>query len=77
MPDFAKPTIVVSKCLGFAACCWNGLVIATDPPERGGEHSAAWIVRYENAYLMAQTFFAPYPEELVKVADSGKGRGLG
>lgn len=30
----------------------------------------------ENAYLMAQTFFEPYPEELVEVTDSGKGREL-
>ena len=37
----------------------------------------AWIVRFDNAYLMQQTFFDPYPEELVEVTDSGKGREWG
>jgi uncharacterized protein YbgA (DUF1722 family)/uncharacterized protein YbbK (DUF523 family) len=34
----------------------------------------AWIVRFDNEYLMAQTFLNPYPEELIEVTDSGKGR---
>lgn len=34
----------------------------------------AWIVRFDNEYLMAQTFLNPYPEELIQVTDSGKGR---
>jgi len=33
-----------------------------------------FIVRFGNDYLNAQTFFEPYPEELVTVTDSGKGR---
>jgi len=37
----------------------------------------SWVVRFENAYLMEQTFFDPYPEALVDLADSGKGRDLG
>jgi uncharacterized protein YbgA (DUF1722 family)/uncharacterized protein YbbK (DUF523 family) len=34
----------------------------------------SWIVRFEEPYLARQTFFAPYPEELVEITDSGKGR---
>ena len=33
-----------------------------------------WIVRFEEDYLAAQTFFEPYPAELMSVSDSGKGR---
>lgn len=34
------------------------------------------IARFDERYLSAQCFFAPYPEELVQVSDSGKGREL-
>ncbi len=34
----------------------------------------AWIARFEQSYLGPQTFFDPYPPELMSVADSGKGR---
>jgi uncharacterized protein YbgA (DUF1722 family)/uncharacterized protein YbbK (DUF523 family) len=34
----------------------------------------AWIVRFEEPYLARQTFFAPYPEPLIAISDSGKGR---
>lgn len=33
-------------------------------------------VRFENDYLLNQSFLFPYPPELVKVTDSGKGREL-
>ncbi len=36
----------------------------------------SWIVRFGNAYLAEQVFFDPYPEALVEVTDSGKGREL-
>jgi uncharacterized protein YbgA (DUF1722 family)/uncharacterized protein YbbK (DUF523 family) len=36
----------------------------------------AWIVRFESDYLMKQTYFLPYPEELVEITDSGKGSNL-
>lgn len=36
----------------------------------------AWIIRFEELYLMPQTFFEPYPEELMEITDSGKGREL-
>jgi uncharacterized protein YbgA (DUF1722 family) len=36
----------------------------------------AWIVRFEQDYLREQHFFAPYPEGLVQITDSGKGRDL-
>lgn len=35
-----------------------------------------WIVRFQEPYLAQQTFFAPYPPELVTISDSGKGRDL-
>lgn len=34
----------------------------------------SWVIRFENEYLNNQTFFQPYPEELVEISDSGKGR---
>lgn len=36
----------------------------------------AWIARFDTAYLADQVFFEPYPEALVEVTDSGKGREL-
>lgn len=33
-------------------------------------------IRSENAYIENQTFFEPYPVELMQVTDSGKGRSL-
>ncbi|MBN1936859.1 MAG: DUF1722 domain-containing protein [Anaerolineae bacterium] len=37
----------------------------------------AWIARFKEPYLARQTFFAPYPEDLMLISDSGKGRNLG
>lgn len=34
----------------------------------------AWIARFEQDYLGAQTFFELYPPDLMSVSDSGKGR---
>lgn len=34
----------------------------------------AWSIRYQNDYLLGQTFLQPYPAELVEITDSGKGR---
>lgn len=34
----------------------------------------SWVIRFKNAYLASQTFFNPYPEELIEITDSGKGR---
>ncbi|TDX53213.1 YbgA family protein [Orenia marismortui] len=36
----------------------------------------AWIIKYEADYLKKQSFFNPYPEELIEIKDSGKGRDL-
>ncbi|WP_134701760.1 DUF523 and DUF1722 domain-containing protein [Ammoniphilus sp. YIM 78166] len=36
----------------------------------------AWAVRFDNEYLMKQSYFEPYPEALVELLDSGKGRDL-
>lgn len=32
----------------------------------------SWIVRFDDEYLDQQTLFAPYPEELIDITDSGK-----
>jgi uncharacterized protein YbgA (DUF1722 family) len=37
---------------------------------------SSWLARFERPYLAEQTFFRPYPEDLVEVTDSGKGRDL-
>ena len=34
----------------------------------------SWIVRFEDHYLVQQTFFEPYPDGLLDLSDSGKGR---
>jgi len=34
----------------------------------------SWAVRFDVAYLLDQTFLEPYPEALLQITDSGKGR---
>jgi len=34
----------------------------------------SWVVRFQEPYLSRQTYFSPYPEALVAITDSGKGR---
>lgn len=34
----------------------------------------AWIIHYEQKYLAQQSYFAPFPQELMHISDSGKGR---
>jgi uncharacterized protein YbgA (DUF1722 family)/uncharacterized protein YbbK (DUF523 family) len=34
----------------------------------------SWGVRFGEDYLLDQTFFTPYPDELLDISDSGKGR---
>jgi len=34
----------------------------------------SWILRHDQEYLAGQTFFRPYPLELVDLADTGRGR---
>jgi uncharacterized protein YbgA (DUF1722 family)/uncharacterized protein YbbK (DUF523 family) len=36
----------------------------------------SYVVRFEEQYLMKQRFFEPFPESLITVTDSGKGRDL-
>jgi uncharacterized protein YbgA (DUF1722 family) len=36
----------------------------------------SWIIRFDEPYLGQQDFFDPYPEELMFISDSGKGRNL-
>jgi len=36
----------------------------------------SWIVRFDQPYLAGQSYFQPYPEDLVQISDSGKGRDL-
>ena len=34
----------------------------------------SWAIRFENEYLLKQSYFEPYPEKLIEISDSGKGR---
>lgn len=34
----------------------------------------AWVLRFEEPYLSVQTFFSPFPEALLSLADSGRER---
>jgi len=34
----------------------------------------SFVIRFDDEYLKQQTFFEPFPEELITVTDSGKGR---
>ena len=34
----------------------------------------SWVIRFDEPYLKGQRFFNPYPEELMELVDSGKGR---
>ncbi|MBM7551841.1 YbgA family protein [Thalassobacillus pellis] len=34
----------------------------------------AWVIRFDEHYLKGQTYFEPYPIELIEISDSGKGR---
>jgi len=36
----------------------------------------SWILRFDVGYLDDQIYFEPYPQDLVEVLDSGKGRAL-
>ena len=34
----------------------------------------SWALRFDSAYVQDQAFFAPFPETLLAIHDSGKGR---
>ncbi|MCA9404858.1 MAG: DUF523 and DUF1722 domain-containing protein, partial [Candidatus Omnitrophica bacterium] len=34
----------------------------------------SWSLKYNKEYLLGQTYFEPYPEELIEISDSGLGR---
>lgn len=34
----------------------------------------SWVARFQSDYLKRQSYFEPYPMELVEISDSGKGR---
>lgn len=34
----------------------------------------SWALKYDKEYLLGQTYFEPYPEELIEITDSGLGR---
>ena len=36
----------------------------------------SWIIKYDIEYLLNQTYFRPYPEDLIAIKDSGTGRKL-
>ncbi|ADK85341.1 Protein of unknown function DUF1722 [Desulfarculus baarsii DSM 2075] len=35
---------------------------------------AGWAIRHQNSYLAGQSYLRPYPEDLLDLGDSGKGR---
>lgn len=35
-----------------------------------------WAIRFEEKYILRQVFLQPYPQRLVSITDSGKGRGM-
>jgi uncharacterized protein YbgA (DUF1722 family) len=37
----------------------------------------AWLLRFDEKYLLNQFYFTPFPNDLVEITDSGKGRKLG
>jgi hypothetical protein len=88
MEDARKPVVVISKCLGFAPCRYNGAIIADGfCPAAAAPYRLrkvplsvplslgnSWIIRFGQPYLQQQTFLQPYPEELLEISDSGKGR---
>ena len=36
----------------------------------------SWLIRFTEKYLLDQYYFRPYPQELMQITDSGKGRSL-
>ena len=36
----------------------------------------SWMARYDQPYLSKQTFFQPFPQELINPSDYAKGRVL-
>jgi len=34
----------------------------------------SWVLRFDQKYLLQQTYFEPFPRELMHITDSGKGR---
>lgn len=34
----------------------------------------SWTIRFQDEYLLNQTFLRPFPEDLIEITDSGKGR---
>ncbi len=45
------------------------------PPSAVTTLLRSWVERFETSYLADQILFEPYPEDLVSLLDSGKGRG--
>ena len=108
MTAFPKPTIVISKCIGFDPCRYNGEIVQDKFVTRLEPHvefvcvcpeveiglgtprapvriissgysfkliqPSSGLDRFETEYLYGQTFFSPFPEELMALDDSGGGR---
>jgi uncharacterized protein YbgA (DUF1722 family) len=36
----------------------------------------SWLIRFEEKYLLDQYYFQPFPQEMMQITDSGKGRSL-
>ncbi len=85
-PRHASPINVLMHCLGYfkkdlsAREKHHFLEVLEAYRQRRTPLSSAvsilrsWVMRFEMEYLYPQTFFSPYPEHLMALDDSGKGR---
>ena len=70
MRSFAKPNVVISKCLGFAPCRWNGVVVPDDFVDRLKPH-----VSYRPVCPEVEIGLG-VPRDPIRIVDQGRGRRL-
>ncbi len=70
MRSFAKPNVVISKCLGFAPCRWNGVVVPDDFVDRLKPH-----VSYQPVCPEVEIGLG-VPRDPIRIVDQGRGRRL-
>jgi uncharacterized protein YbgA (DUF1722 family)/uncharacterized protein YbbK (DUF523 family) len=85
-PRHASPINVLMHALGYfkkqLSAAEKSHFLAACEAYRGGKKPlssavsilGSWVMRFESEYLREQTFFHPFPEELMGLDDSGKGR---
>jgi uncharacterized protein YbgA (DUF1722 family)/uncharacterized protein YbbK (DUF523 family) len=85
-PRHASPINVLTHCLGYfkkdLSAPEKRHFLATLEAYRHGRTPLSsavsilrsWVMRFESEYLYGQTFFNPFPEDLMALDDSGTGR---